>query len=105
MSQANVYTTVSDQAWYTDRCLISTGNTAVTYNVDIVYPTATGNLFSAAPAVPPYSNQSIFVGVGNKLTVSGSNFTAQEQGTTTSGSHSVRDTNGVLPGGDRNYGV
>lgn len=105
MSQANVYTTVSAQAWYTDRCLVSTGNTAVTYNVDIVYPNATGNLFSAAVSIPPYASQSVFVGVGNKLTIAGSNFTAQEQGTTTSGSHSVRDTNGVLPGGNSNYGI
>lgn len=105
MSQANVYTTASSLSWYTDRCLISTGNTAVTYNVDIIYPQATGNLFSAAPSVPPYASQSIFVGVGNKLTIDGSNFTAQEQGTTTSGSHSVRDTNGVLVGGNNSYGV
>lgn len=105
MSQANVYTTVSSVAWNTDKCLISTGATAVTYNVNILYPTATGNLFSADPSVPPYSNQTIFVGVGNELTITGADFTAQEQGTTTSGRYSVRNTNGVLPGGNRNYGV
>ena len=33
MSQANVYTTVANAKWYTDKCEIVAGNTAVTYNI------------------------------------------------------------------------
>ena len=40
MSQANVYTTVSNAVWYTDKCEIVTGNTAVNYNV---YAVQAGN--------------------------------------------------------------
>lgn len=97
MAQANVYTSVTAQSWYTDKCRIATGATAVTYNVNIQYPTAIGNIFSAASSIPPYSTQDIFVGVGNELTISGANFTAQEVGTTTSGKYGVRDTGGTLP--------
>lgn len=90
MSQANVYTTVNAQAWYTDKCRISTGATAVTYNVNLVYPGPSENLFSAATSVPPYNVQDIFVGVGNELTITGANFTAQEVGTWSSGKMAVR---------------
>jgi hypothetical protein len=90
MPQANVYTSVSAQAWLTDKCKIATGNTAVTFNVDLVYPTATGNLYGNSVSIPANYTQTVFVGVGNKLTVAGANFTAQEIGTTSSGSYSVR---------------
>jgi hypothetical protein len=90
MPQANVYTSVSAQAWFTDKCKIATGNTAVTFNVDLVYPTATGNLYGNSVSIPANDTQIVFVGVGNKLTVAGSNFTAQEIGTTSSGSYAVR---------------
>ena len=33
MSQANVYTSAANAVWYTDKASISTGNTAVTFNV------------------------------------------------------------------------
>ena len=84
MSQANVYTSVANAYWYTDKCSISTGNTAVTFNV---YATAlgsvaaVGNIYSNAVSVPASTTQEIYVGVGNHLTVTGSNFTAQELGT------------------------
>jgi hypothetical protein len=87
MSQANVYTSVANAYWYTDKCSISTGNTAVTFNV---YATAlgtvaaVGNIYSNAVSVPASSTQEIYVGVGNHLTVTGSNFTAQEIGTSSS---------------------
>ena len=92
MSQANVYSTVANAVWYTDRCEIVTGTTAVTYNV---YATAlgssapVGNIFSAAPQVPPNSTEQIYVGAGNHLTVTGSNFTAQELGTASSAQYGV----------------
>jgi hypothetical protein len=90
MSQANVYTSVSAQSWFTDKCKIATGNTAVTFNVDLIYPTATGNLYGNSVSIPANYTQTVFVGVGNKLTVAGNNFTAQEIGTTSSGKYAVR---------------
>lgn len=98
MAQANVYTSVSAQAWYTDKARISTGNTAVTFQVEgvqltYVNPstgntanvgTPVGNIYSNAVSVPANSRQDIYIGVGNKLTISGSNFTVQELGTASS---------------------
>lgn len=83
-SQANVYTSVSAQAWYTDKCRISTGNTAVTFNVSLS-PGFTDTIYGNATQVPPNNIRDVYVGVGNKLTISGANFTAQEVGTTSSG--------------------
>lgn len=91
MSQANVYTTVSGQTWNTDRCRIATGNTSVSYQVNMVYGTpATGNLFSNATSIPANTSSDVWVGVGNELTITGANFTAQEIGTTTSGRNAVK---------------
>ena len=155
MSQANVYTSVANAVWYTDKCEIVTGNTAVTYNIYVMqagnpivgivgsvtnasnvmispnagqnlvgatFKTGTGvantvtvvsavngqsllmsanattnsngpytlttgnqgNLYSAAPQVAASNRQQIYVGAGNKLTITGSNFTAREIGTASS---------------------
>jgi hypothetical protein len=91
MAQANVYTSVSSQAWFTDKCRISTGNTAVTFQVNMITGTpTTGNLYSNAASIPADTSSEIWVGVGNQLTITGSNYTAQEIGTASSGSRSVR---------------
>lgn len=90
MAQANVYTTASALAWNTDKARIATGTTPVTYNVNILYPSAVGNIFNAPANIPANSSMDVFVGVGNQLTITGSGFTAQEVGTTSSGSYSVR---------------
>jgi hypothetical protein len=88
---ANVYTSVSSQAWFTDKCRITTGNTAVTFQVNVVYGTPdTGNLYSNATSVPANWSSDVWVGVGNELTITGTNFTAQELGTTSSGQNAVR---------------
>jgi hypothetical protein len=155
MSQANVYTSVSNAVWYTDKCDIVTGNTPVNYNVYVVEAgpatvgltgtvsngnnvmltasasqrmvnatfvsgtgvantvtvtgavngtsltlsanaTATstgpytmtlgspGNLYSAAPQVAANWRQTIYVGAGNYLTITGTGFTARETGTASS---------------------
>ncbi len=98
MAQANVYSSVSAQAWYTDKARISTGNTAVTFQVEgvqltYVNPstgntanvgTPVGNIYSNAVSVPANSRQDIYVGVGNKLTITGSSYTVQELGTASS---------------------
>ena len=87
-SQANVYTTVNNQAWFTDKCRIATGNTAVTFNVSLA-PGFTDTIYSAATSISPYNIHDIYVGVGNKLTITGSDFTAQEVGTASSGTAGV----------------
>ena len=93
MSQANVYTSLSaNSVWYTDKCEIATGNTAVTYNV---YATAlgtdspVGNIWSANPSVPANDSAQIYVGAGNRLTIIGSNYTAAELGTASSAQSGV----------------
>jgi hypothetical protein len=45
---------------------------------------AVGNIYSNAVSIPASSTQEIYVGVGNRLTVTGANFTAQELGTASS---------------------
>jgi hypothetical protein len=90
MAQANVYTTASAQTWYTDKARIVTGTNPVTYQVNVVYPSATGNLYSNPAQAPASSITEIYVGVGNKLTVVGGNVTIQELGTATSAQRSVR---------------
>lgn len=90
MAQANVFTTASALTWQRDKARITTADEPVTYQVDIIYGTpATGNLFSAPTSVPANWTQDIWVGVGNKLTVTG-NCTIQEIGTTSSGQVAVR---------------
>jgi hypothetical protein len=87
MPQANVYTSAANAQWYTDKASISTGNTAVTFNVfatALGTVAAVGNIYSNAVSVPASSTQEIYVGVGNLLTVVGANFTIQEIGTTSS---------------------
>ena len=91
-SQANVYTTVSNQVWYTDKAMISTGNAAITYNVALA-PDFSDTIYSNAVQVGQYETTYIYVGVGNQLTITGSNFTAAEAGTASSG------TAGVIGGG------
>lgn len=89
MSQANVYTSASSQTWYTDKARITTGNNTVTYNVNLVYPSASGNIFSNPAQIPANWTADVFVGVGNELTVIGGNVTIQEVGTASSGSAGV----------------
>lgn len=90
-SQANVYTSVANVVWQTDKVEISTGNTAVTYQVWLA-PNFANSIFSNAVSVPAYKTEYKYVGVGNYLTITGSNFTAAEAGTASSGTAGV---NGV----------
>lgn len=89
MNEANVYTSASSQAWYTDKARISTGANSVTYNVDLLYGPTTGNLYSNPIQIPANNRVTVWVGVGNKLTVTGGNVTIQEVGTTSSGQSGV----------------
>lgn len=92
MSQANVYTTLGNATVYTDKLRVSTGNTAVTYQV---YATAlgtapaVGNIYSAPIQVPANTTRDLYSGAGNKVTVVGSNWTAEELGTASSAQYGV----------------
>jgi len=90
-SQANVYTSVANVVWATDKVEISTGNTAVTYQVWLA-PDFANSIYSNAVSVPAYKTEYKYVGVGNYLTITGSDFTATEAGTATSAQAGV---NGV----------
>ncbi len=89
----NVYAgAISAQDWTTDKAEISTGTTAVTAQVGLS-GNPTGNasvtLYSAPINCPANSNTQIYVGVGNQLTIVGSNSTATELGTRTSANAGV----------------
>jgi hypothetical protein len=89
---ANVYTTLANTAVYTDKLRISTGNTAVTYQVYAVAlggAAAAGNLYSAPIAIPANTTRDVYSGAGNQVTVTGSNWTALELGTASSATASV----------------
>lgn len=89
-SQANVYTgAFSNQVWYTDRAVISTGTNPVTYQVNVA-PGFTNTIYSNAVQAPANGSTYIYVGVGNKLTIVGGNATVQEAGTASSGTAGVQ---------------
>ena len=91
MPQANVISTAANATWYTDKAEITALDGAVTYQV---YATAlgteaaVGNIWSNAVAVGANTTVQIYVGAGNKLTVTGT-FTAAELGTASSATDSV----------------
>jgi hypothetical protein len=84
----NVYNSaLTNQLWYTDKCKIVTTTTPVTYQVFVTAlgnATATGNIYADNETLGANETKYIYVGVGNYLTITGSNFTAQEVGTATS---------------------
>jgi hypothetical protein len=87
MSQANVISTAANVLWYTDKIEIVTGSTPVTFQV---YATAlrdqsaVGNIYSSPRMVPANSRERYYIGAGNYLTVTGSNWSGTEQGSQTS---------------------
>ena len=89
---ANVYTTLSNTTVYTDKLQITTGNTAVTcqvYAVALGTAAAAGNLYSAPINVPANTVFETYSGAGNKVTVTGANWTALELGTASSATAGV----------------
>lgn len=89
---ANVYTSLGNATVYTDKLRVSTGNTAVTYQV---YATAlgsaapVGNIYSDAIQIPAATTRDLYAGAGNKVTIAGSNWTALELGTASSAQSGV----------------
>jgi hypothetical protein len=89
---ANVYTTLSNTTVYTDKLQISTGNTAVTcqvYAVALGTAAAAGNLYSVPITVPASTVFETYSGAGNKVTITGANWTALELGTASSATAGV----------------
>ena len=96
MSQANVISSAANVTWYTDKAEIVALDGAVTYQI---YATAlgtanaVGNLYSNAVAIGANTRQQIYVGAGNKITITGT-FTARELGTTSSAQEGVYNAAG-----------
>jgi hypothetical protein len=84
--------------WTTDKAEIeSTGNN-VTYQVFVTglgTAAPVGNLYADAVAVPADTVKQIYVGAGNYLIMTGSNFTARALGTQSSAQYSVFNSSGV----------
>lgn len=89
---ANVYTSLSNATVYTDRLQISTGANAVTYQAyatALGTASAAGNIYSAPISIPPNTVFEVYAGAGNKVTVTGTPFTALELGTASSAQSGV----------------
>jgi hypothetical protein len=89
---ANVYTSLANATVYTDKLQIATGANAVSYQA---YATAlgsadaAGNIYSAPITIPANTVFEVYAGAGNKVTVTGTPFTALELGTASSAQESV----------------
>lgn len=84
---ANVYTSLGNTTVYTDKLQITTTANAVTYQayaVAIGSAAAAGNIYSAPINIPANTVFEVYSGAGNKVTVTGSPFTALELGTASS---------------------
>jgi hypothetical protein len=89
---ANVYTSLGNTTVYTDKLQISTAGNAVTYQayaVSLGGATAAGNIYSTPISIPANTVFEVYSGAGNKVTVTGTPFTALELGTASSATRSV----------------
>ena len=96
MSQANVISSAANVTWYTDKAEIVALDDAVTYQVYVTAlgtANAVGNLYSNAVSIGANTRQQIYVGAGNKITITGT-FTARELGTQSSAQDSVYNAAG-----------
>jgi hypothetical protein len=97
MSQANVVTAAGNITWYTDKAEIVALDSAVTYQIYVTAlgtANAVGNLYSNAVSIGANTRQQIYVGAGNKITITGT-FTARELGTTSSAQEGVYNAAGT----------
>jgi hypothetical protein len=89
---ANVYTSLANTTVYTDKLQISTGANAVTYQAfatALGSALAAGNIYSAPISIPANTVFEVYCGAGNRVTVTGTPFTALELGTASSAQDSV----------------
>lgn len=96
MSQANVISSAANVTWYTDKAEIVAKDNSVTYQIYVTglgNAAPVGNLYSAAVAVAANTRQQIYVGAGNKITITGT-FTARELGTASSAQEGVYNAAG-----------
>ena len=94
---ANVYTSLANAVVYTDKLQISTAANAVTYQsfaVALGSASAAGNIYSAPITIPANTVFEVYAGAGNRVTVSGSPFTALELGTASSATAGVYNSAG-----------
>jgi hypothetical protein len=87
-----MYTSLGNTTVYTDKLQIATAGNAVTYQayaVSLGGATAAGNIYSAPITIPANTVFEVYSGAGNKVTVTGTPFTALELGTATSATRSV----------------
>jgi hypothetical protein len=97
MSQANVISAAANVTWYTDKAEIVAMDDAVTYQIYVTAlgtANAVGNLYSNAVSVGANTSQQIYVGAGNKITITGT-FTARELGTASSAQSGVFNAAGT----------
>lgn len=105
----NVYNSaLTNQLWYTDKCRIATTTTPVTYQVfatALGNATAGGNIYASNETLGANEIQYVYVGAGNYLTITGSNFTVQEIGTASSAQYGTGNftTNLVQPSGSAQF--
>ena len=89
---ANVYTSLANATVYTDKLQISTGSNTITYQVyatALGTASAVGNIYSTPISIPPNTVFEVYSGAGNKVTVTGTPFTALELGTASSAQEGV----------------
>ncbi len=90
---ANVYTSLSNTTVNTDKLEISTASANAwvqVYAVALGSAAAVGNLYSAPINIPANTTYQMYVGSGNKVSVtSAGEFTALELGTASSALYSV----------------
>jgi hypothetical protein len=94
---ANVYTSLANATVYTDKLQISTAANAVTYQVyatALGTASAAGNIYSAPISIPANTIFEVYSGAGNKVTVTGTPFTALELGTDSSAQAGVYNAAG-----------
>jgi hypothetical protein len=84
--------TAGNVLWTTDKAQINSESNNVTYQVfatALGNAAAVGNLYANAVSVPNGTIQEIYVGAGNYLIITGTNFTAVALGTQSSAQYSV----------------
>ena len=83
-----VVNTAGNVLWTADKAEISANSADVTFQISLTEigntANVTGNLYANAVSVPNGSTIQTYVGVGNKLTVAGTNVTAAALGTQSS---------------------
>lgn len=88
--------TAGNVLWTTDKAEINSESNNVTYQVfatALGTANAVGNLYATAASVPNGTTKEIYVGAGNYLILTGTNFTAVALGTASSAQ------SGVIGGG------